>query len=166
MGAIESFEQAVQFARQNIAENGFTVTDEDLERPWGGFYRLDNADAEKFIGMYFPEMEFETYEGLSPKFLFIKPGQRLSWQYHNRRAEIWRAVKGPVGVKLSEDDTEPEQTRTLQEGEAVTFDATVHHRLIGLDGVYGVVAEIWQHTDPDNLSDEQDIVRVQDDYGR
>jgi hypothetical protein len=39
------------------------------------------------------------------------------------------------------------------------------HRLIGLDD-YGVIAEIWQHIDTENPSDEDDIVRVQDDYGR
>ena len=31
---------------------------------------------------------------------------------------------------------------------------------------FGVVAEIWQHTDLNNPSDENDIVRIQDDYGR
>jgi hypothetical protein len=39
------------------------------------------------------------------------------------------------------------------------------HRLIGLDQ-WGVVAEIWQHTDSENPSDESDIVRLQDDFGR
>jgi hypothetical protein len=29
-----------------------------------------------------------------------------------------------------------------------------------------LVAEIWQHTDPDHPSNEDDIVRVQDDFGR
>jgi mannose-6-phosphate isomerase len=37
--------------------------------------------------------------------------------------------------------------------------------LVGLDQ-WGVVAEIWQHTDVTNLSDESDIVRLQDDFGR
>jgi hypothetical protein len=31
---------------------------------------------------------------------------------------------------------------------------------------WGVVAEIWQHTDPAVPSDEDDIIRVQDDYNR
>ena len=39
------------------------------------------------------------------------------------------------------------------------------HRLIGLTD-YVVLAEIWQHTDPNNPSDENDIVRLSDDYGR
>jgi mannose-6-phosphate isomerase len=39
------------------------------------------------------------------------------------------------------------------------------HRLVGLED-WGVIAEIWQHTDASNPSDESDIVRVQDDFGR
>ena len=39
------------------------------------------------------------------------------------------------------------------------------HRLLGLDG-WGIVAEIWRHTDAENPSNEEDIVRVQDDFGR
>jgi mannose-6-phosphate isomerase len=45
----------------------------------------------------------------------------------------------------------------LQEGE--------RHRLIGLDEA-SVLAEIWQHTDATHPSDEEDIIRVQDDFGR
>jgi mannose-6-phosphate isomerase len=36
---------------------------------------------------------------------------------------------------------------------------------VGLED-YAVVAEIWQHSDADNPSDENDIVRLQDDFGR
>ncbi|MCU0327251.1 MAG: phosphoheptose isomerase, partial [Spirosomaceae bacterium] len=39
------------------------------------------------------------------------------------------------------------------------------HRLVGVNE-WGIIAEIWQHTDPKNPSDENDIVRVQDDFGR
>ena len=35
----------------------------------------------------------------------------------------------------------------------------------GLDET-SVVAEIWQHTDATHPSDENDIIRVQDDFGR
>jgi hypothetical protein len=31
---------------------------------------------------------------------------------------------------------------------------------------WGVLAEIWQHINPAHPSDEDDIVRVQDDFGR
>ncbi len=39
------------------------------------------------------------------------------------------------------------------------------HRLAGLED-WGVIAEIWQHTDIASPSDEQDIVRVADDHHR
>jgi len=37
--------------------------------------------------------------------------------------------------------------------------------LIGLDS-WSIVSEIWQDTDPEQPSDEDDIVRLQDDFGR
>jgi mannose-6-phosphate isomerase len=45
------------------------------------------------------------------------------------------------------------------------MDKGERHRLIGLDS-WRIVAEIWQHTDLENPSDEDDIVRLQDDFGR
>ena len=55
--------------------------------------------------------------------------------------------------------------KIYREGDQITLKQGERHRLIGLDN-YGVVAEIWQHTDKNNPSDEEDIVRVQDDFGR
>lgn len=162
----QSKEALVEQIKAIIDEQQYTVADADLERPWGGFFRLDNNDAQAFIAKYFPEMQFETFENLSPKFLLVAPGKRLSWQKHDRRAELWRVLAGPVGIKLSDTDEEPDEVRTLKDGETIQFDANVRHRLIGLDSNWGIVTEIWQHTDSDNLSDENDIVRIQDDFGR
>jgi hypothetical protein len=53
----------------------------------------------------------------------------------------------------------------LNVGDAITLQQGERHRLIGLDD-YAVIAEIWQHTDANHPSDEDDIVRVQDDFGR
>ena len=53
----------------------------------------------------------------------------------------------------------------LDEGDQVKLEKGERHRLIGLDD-YAVLAEIWQHTDSNNPSDENDIVRLDDDYGR
>jgi hypothetical protein len=73
-------------------------------------------------------------------------------------------TSGPVGVAISETD---EQTLpgTYQVDDIITLPIGTRHRLVGLDQ-WGVVAEIWQHTDVTNLSDESDIVRLQDDFGR
>lgn len=139
----------------------------DSERPWGGFFVIDEAQTADFIDLYFPELSKETIERggrLSPKILVAEPGKRLSWQYHDRREELWKVIGGPAGVIISESD-EQGPVRELQVGETIQFGTQVRHRLLGLDG-WGVIAEIWQHTDPDNPSDESDIVRVEDDFGR
>jgi hypothetical protein len=54
--------------------------------------------------------------------------------------------------------------QTYRSGAQIKLNQGVRHRLVGLDD-YGVVAEIWQHTDA-VPSDEEDIIRVQDDFGR
>ena len=101
---------------------------------------------------------------LSPKILIVNPKSRLSWQYHFRRKEIWKIHKGSVGVIRSKNDIEnPMDIHKM--GDVITFDNQERHRLIGLDNI-GVVAEIWQHIDIDNPSDENDIVRLKDDYNR
>ncbi len=55
--------------------------------------------------------------------------------------------------------------KTLHTGDTITLQQGERHRLVGSDG-WGIIAEIWQHTDAANPSDENDIVRVQDDFGR
>jgi mannose-6-phosphate isomerase len=50
-------------------------------------------------------------------------------------------------------------------GDQIKLRQGERHRLIGLDD-YAIVAEIWQHSLKDQPSDEADIVRVQDDFGR
>jgi mannose-6-phosphate isomerase len=101
---------------------------------------------------------------LSPKILIVKPKARLSWQYHNRRAEIWQVYKGSTGVIKSFTDDENEM-KVYKEGDQIILKLGERHRLIGLDD-YCVVAEIWQHTDATHPSDEEDIIRVQDDFSR
>jgi mannose-6-phosphate isomerase len=150
-----------------IAQNGFTVESSDFTRPWGGFFVLAESDADRFIEMYFPGYTKEQLmigEKLSPKFLIVAPQKRLSWQYHFRRAEIWRVLSGPVKVatNLTDEEVEP---KTYGEGEIIVLQKGERHRLIGADN-FGIVTEIWQHTDPAHPSDEDDIVRLQDDFGR
>ena len=101
---------------------------------------------------------------LSPKILIVNPNSRLSWQFHNRRKEIWRVYKNSVGVIRSMDNNQNE-IEILKEGDIIRFQTEERHRLVGLSDI-GVVAEIWIHTDLNNPSDEQDIVRLQDDYSR
>jgi mannose-6-phosphate isomerase len=150
-----------------LKEKGFNVVSKDGKRPWGGFFVIDEEQAVKFIRAFFPGMkpeEFSSFEKLSPKILLVEPGKRLSWQYHFRRAEIWRVIEGSVGVVVSETDQQAPMKR-LKAGDSIRLKQGERHRLVGLDN-WGTVAEIWQHTDPDHPSDEDDIVRLADDFGR
>ncbi|MEP7163102.1 MAG: hypothetical protein ABI741_00330 [Ferruginibacter sp.] len=146
---------------------GIGVHKVDMERPWGGFFVIDEKDAGEFIKHFFPEInKSDLPEGarLSPKILLVEPGKKLSWQYHHRRAEIWKLVEGTAAVATSDTDKEKEIT-VLGIGDIVKLKQGERHRLIGTQE-WGVIAEIWMHTDPSNPSDENDIVRLQDDYGR
>ena len=145
----------------------FKIIKEDKSRPWGGFYVIEESQAAQFAKIFFPEEDFEQLkisEKLSPKILMVAPGKRLSWQYHRRRAEIWRCIAGEVAVATSDTDEETDK-HILKVGDKIKLRQGKRHRLIGT-GSWGVVAEIWQHTDAANPSDEDDIVRLQDDFGR
>lgn len=155
-----------QIAEQ-LRTQEFTVVAQDQTRPWGGFFVIDEAQTPAFAARYFPEVplaDLQITQKLSPKILVVAPQKRLSWQYHHRRAEIWRVVSGTVGVVKSDTDQEM-PLGTYQPNDLIVLKQGERHRLVGLDG-WGVLAEIWQHTDAQNPSDENDIVRVQDDFGR
>ena len=94
----------------------------------------------------------------------VAPNKRLSWQYHHRRAEIWKLIGGVAGVVKSDSDEEKE-TIELSIGDITQLKQGERHRLLGTSG-WGIIAEIWRHTDAANPSDEDDIVRLQDDFGR
>ena len=74
----------------------------------------------------------------SPKILIVKPAARLSWQYHNRRAEIWQVYKGSAGIIRSDSDLENEM-KVYNEGDQIVLKQGERHRLIGLND-YCVVA--------------------------
>ena len=128
---------------------------------------IDESQARDFAHSFFPGENFEALKiagQLSPKILMVAPRKRLSWQYHLRRAEIWRCLEGKVAVATSRTDEETDK-HFLAPGDIIRLPQGERHRLIGLES-WGVVAEIWQHTDADHPSDEEDIVRLQDDFGR
>ena len=146
---------------------GFEIIAKDFERPWGGFLVIKESHSQEFANQFFDGIDIENLKiggKLSPKILIVKPNSKLSWQYHHRRAEIWQVYKGEVGVSRSFDDNE-KPLKKLITGDQIKLKKGERHRLIGLTD-YAVLAEIWQHTDPNNPSDENDIVRLSDDYGR
>lgn len=153
--------------RKELESQNFRIISEDQTRPWGGFFVLAEDQAQQFADKYFDGLSVDDLKisgKLSPKILVVAPEKRLSWQYHHRRAEIWQVMRGTVGIKTS--DTDEEGTiNSYSPGDRIILQKGERHRLIGLED-WGIVAEIWQHTDPSNPSDESDIVRVQDDFGR
>ena len=145
---------------------GFQIVDSNLEKPWGAYFCIDEKQVQDFSNKFFDGMDIDSLKikhKLSPKILIVKPNMRLSWQYHDRRAEIWQVYKGQVGVVQSDTDIENE-LKNYMPGDQIRLRQGERHRLVGLAD-YGVVAEIWQHTD-EIPSNEDDIIRVQDDFNR
>lgn len=148
--------------------NNYTVIEMDDERPWGGYIRYSNKDAKQFLADLFPDIGdrrvFNEDLGLSPKLLLVAPGQRLSWQYHNRRSELWLFLNDGYFV-VSKTNKEPEP-QFVKEGELAKIRVRERHRVIGRKDGYTLIAEIWQHTNSKDVSDEDDIIRIEDDYNR
>ena len=150
--------------REEIESLGFNVINFDFNRPWGGFLLINESQSQDFINTFISKENLEIEGRLSPKILIVNPNSRLSWQFHNRRKEIWRVYKNSVGIIRSMDDNQNEM-EIFNQGDTIKFQTKERHRLVGLSN-FGVVAEIWIHTNFKNPSDEQDIVRLQDDYSR
>ena len=168
MPITDSQKQALfQQVATTLQQQGFTIERQNLALPWGGFLVIQEDQVQHFADTYFDGLSVEGLKisgKLSPKILMIAPQQRLSWQYHHRRAEIWQVAQGPVGVVTSDTDEQGE-LQCLQAGEQIILRQGERHRLVGLQN-WAVLAEIWQHTDATNPSNEDDIVRMQDDFGR
>ena len=152
-----------------ILGQSFTLADVDEHKPWGAYYRLDDRHADEFIKKYFPGRSVEELGkggSLSPKFLIFEPGKKLSFQYHHRRAEIWHVISGQLMATITDQDHEADY-KIYDEGDELSYGAEARHRAGAPEGnEWCVVAEIWQHTDSENPTDESDIVRLKDDFGR
>ena len=108
------------------------------ERPWGSFQVLD---------------EGPTYK---VKRLEVKPGQRLSYQYHNHRAEHWVIVAGRALITLDDVVHERNATESIEVGQGV------RHRIENPGPDPMTFIEVQTGT----YFGEDDIVRLDDDYGR
>ena len=94
------------------------------------------------------------------KALRIRPEQRLSLQYHRRKRETLMLLSGDAVLTLG-PSIDMLQEMTLDEGERQEVEAGMVHRLAA--GASGAdILEIASRL-PD---DEEDIVRLADDYGR
>ena len=107
-------------------------------RPWGTFTVLDEAD------------------GFKVKRIEVLPGKRLSYQKHAQRAEHWVVVNGTAVVTL--DDRE----LTVDAGEAIDIAIGAAHRVENRGAETLVFIEVQRGA----YLGEDDIVRLQDDFGR
>ncbi|MDO8585542.1 MAG: phosphoheptose isomerase [Armatimonadota bacterium] len=161
-------QRALVFKRILAEAQGFglQIFDQDFARPWGGFLRFTEDSLNAFFSAYWEGVDTGAAAGRrDPKVLLVAPAQRLSLQLHHRRSEVWRTLDGPVLV-VHGPDRDHLVADVLLPGDVVHIPCGHLHRLAGSLSSWGRVAEIWEHTDPQNPSDEDDIVRVQDDYAR
>lgn len=108
------------------------------ERPWGRYVVLDDEAGHKV------------------KRITVLAGQRLSYQRHERRSEHWFVVAGEGTVSLDGGQ------RPVRAGVAVEVPAGTAHRIHNTGAEDLVFIEV-QHGD---YFGEDDIVRLDDDYGR
>lgn len=108
------------------------------ERPWGSFTVLEDG----------PDHKVKRIE--------VLPGKRLSYQRHERRAEHWFVVKGDALVTLDGKEI-PAATNT-----AIDVPRGAAHRIANAGPDLLVIIEV-QYGD---YFGEDDIVRLEDDYGR
>ena len=124
-----------QALKKEIESLGFLVIAQDFERPWGGFLVIEEAQAQSFSNYFFKGLDVNTLKiggKLSPKILMVQPKARLSWQYHNRRTEIWQIYKGSAGIIRSNTNQE-NPMKIYNEGTQIVLAQGERHRLIGLN---------------------------------
>lgn len=159
--------QVLAKLQNNLNLRNIDVLGIDDERPWGGFLVISDNSLDKFLSEFYPGVDLEAKSNikLSPKIIAVAPNLRLSWQYHDRRKELWKVVHGPVGICRSLTDEHPKKMDVLINHQLVRLKSQERHRLVGLDN-WGVIAEIWVHTDQSHPSDEADNYRLKDDFQR
>jgi len=108
------------------------------QRPWGTFTVLDEG------------------EGFKVKRIEVLPGKRLSYQKHARRAEHWVVVQGTAKVTLDGNEI------LVEAGKAIDIPVGAAHRVENPGGATLIFIEVQRG---DYLG-EDDIVRLQDDFGR
>jgi mannose-6-phosphate isomerase len=109
------------------------------ERPWGNFTVLDDDMSDHKV-----------------KRIVVLPGKRLSYQTHAKRAEHWFIVEGMATVIL--DGVESE----LGPGASIDIAIGQAHRCEN----HGTTPVLFIEIQTGTYFGEDDIVRLQDDFGR
>lgn len=108
------------------------------ERPWGKYFVLEDTDTHKV------------------KRIEVNVGGRLSYQYHQHRAEVWTIVQGSAKVTLDG------RTIELEAGQVVEIPLQAKHRIENAGNSKLIFIEVQHGTS----FDEEDIIRIEDDYSR
>lgn len=108
------------------------------ERPWGTYFVLNDENTCKV------------------KKIIVQPNQRLSYQYHNHRSEIWTIVYGKALVIIDEVE------HYLEKGDVIKIPQSARHRIqnVGSDELIFIEVQLGTYFG------EDDIIRLQDDYQR
>lgn len=118
-------------------ERDFRARIQEDIRPWGKFRSFPHQTAGAI------------------KIITIKPGGILSLQYHGRRAEFWIALDEGLEITVGERTWKP------LANEEIYIPRGAAHRLRSIGSAPARIMEIWLGD-----SDETDIVRLDDAYGR
>lgn len=108
------------------------------KRPWGSFFVLSD------------EKDFKI------KKIEVNPSKRLSYQFHNKRSELWYILNGEGVVTINEKKTK------VKKGSVVTIKKLEKHRIENNSSEILTFIEIQTGT----YFGEDDIVRIQDDFDR
>ena len=107
-------------------------------RPWGSFENLLDEEYCKV------------------KRIIVKPGQRLSYQFHYKRNEFWVIVQGKATVTLNDEE------KIFGWNSVVDIPIGTKHRVENKEKEDLIFIE----TQTGTYFGEDDIVRLEDDYGR
>lgn len=107
-------------------------------RPWGTFTVLDQG------------------KGFKVKRIEVLPGKRLSYQKHAQRSEHWVVVQGTAKVTLNGSDI------IVAPGQAIDIAVGMAHRVENP----GEDALVFIEVQRGSYLGEDDIVRLEDDFGR
>lgn len=108
------------------------------KRPWGEFFVLQENSSYKI------------------KRIEVNPGQRLSYQYHNKRSEVWVIIQGEGIILLNDKKIK------YSKGDSISIPKGIRHRIENNGSEKTIFIEIQTGT----YFGEDDIVRIQDDYNR
>ena len=112
--------------------------DEEDERPWGKY-----------------EVLLSTHD-VKVKRITVNPGERLSYQYHMKRSEVWTVVSGILTIILEDNKI------FRGKGQSVRIPQGDRHRAWNETDTPVVFIEVQTGS----YFGEDDIIRIEDDYSR